>query len=252
MQVVVAGGTGFIGGSLVRALARQGARVSVITRDPGRMQRHLPVGVLALGWSDDEEVTWRRAVTDADAVVNLCGAPIAGRRWTPAVRDELRASRIGPTRRLVEAMAAAPRDRVFLSGSAVGYYGDRGDAALPESAPPSTCFLGDLCVEWEAVATEAERAGARVVLLRTGVVLGKRGGILTRLTPPFRLFMGGALGAGRQWMPWVHLDDEVGMIQWALGTPELRGPLNLVAPNPVRMREFAAALGKALHRPALA
>ena len=252
MQVVVAGGTGFIGRPLVRALVRGGARVSVITRDPARMQRHLPVGVLALGWTDSEEGSWRRVITEADAVINLCGAPIAAQRWTPAYRDELRASRVGPTRQLVQAMEDAPRERAFLSGSAVGYYGDRGDAALPESAPPAKDFLGELCVEWEAVAQEAERSGARVVLLRTGVVLGKGGGILERMSLPFRWFVGGSLGSGRQWVPWIHLEDVIGMVHWALDNRDVRGPLNLVAPNPVRMREFAGALGKAMHRPALA
>jgi hypothetical protein len=185
-------------------------------------------------------------------VVNLAGEPIAGKRWTRAQKTRLRSSRIDTTRTIVQAIADAQRKpRLLLNASAVGYYGPRGDEEVSETEPPGNDFLAGLCREWEAEALRAEPHGVAVVRLRTGIVLGKGGGALAKMIPPFKLFVGGPLGSGRQWMPWIHLDDEVGLIEHLLA-PGAGGTVNATAPEPARMKEFCAALGNALGRPSWA
>jgi uncharacterized protein (TIGR01777 family) len=253
LQIVVAGATGFIGRSLCGALADGGHRVVALARDPAKASGVLPAGTQIIAWDLKKPGEWHRAVGESEAVVNLAGESIAAQRWTPAFKQRLVSSRIETTRAIVEAIRAAARPGICLvNASAVGYYGDRGDAVVTEQTPPANTFLGQLSVDWEGEALQAERAGARVVLLRIGIVLGEGGGALEKMVTPFRLFIGGPLGSGRQWFPWIHRDDVVGMIVWALENPQVRGPLNVTAPNPVTMREFARTLGRVLRRPSFA
>ena len=246
MRVAVTGATGFIGRELCAELVRDGHRVVALTRDPRRAQAALP-GALVANWGDPAA-----ALPPVDGVVNLAGESVAG-RWSEEKKRRLRESRIAGTRRLVEAIASAvERPTVLVSASAVGYYGDRGEETLTEASGPGRDFLAQLCQEWEAEAQSAEALGLRVARLRLGVVLDRDGGALSQMLTLFRLGAGGPLGSGRQWFPWVHRADVVGLCRFALETAEASGPINAVAPHLVRNSEFARALGQALHRPALA
>ncbi len=245
MKALVTGATGFLGGALLRRL--EGPRV--LSRDPARAAAAL--GVEAFPWEAEGGPPPAAAFEGVDTVFHLAGEPVAGGRWTPERKARIRDSRVKGTRNLVEGMRGLKvRPKVLVSGSAVGYYGDRGDEILDEAAPPGTGFLASVCRDWEAAALEAEPLGVRVVLLRTGLVLGK-GGALARMLLPFRLGLGGRLGDGRQWMPWIHVEDHVGLMLLAAGNPALRGPLNGAAPGVCTNREFTGALGRVLHRPTL-
>lgn len=254
MKLVVAGGTGFIGTALLETLARQGHALVLLTRSPSTARAP---GATALFWQPGSPGAWENvlpeALDGADGVINLAGEPIAGKRWSEAQKQRLRASRLEPTRALVGAIGKLKRKPGFLlNASAVGYYGPRGGEAVTEADGPGGDFLAGLCRDWEAEAMKAEAHGLRVVRLRTGVVLGNGGGALAKMAPPFRFYIGGPLGSGAQWMPWIHLEDEVGLIRFLSENPAARGAVNATAPNPVTMKEFAKALGKALHRPAWA
>jgi uncharacterized protein (TIGR01777 family) len=240
MRVLVTGGTGFIGAALCHALTGAGHAVTVVTRDPAH------AGGSAITW---EHVS--AAVRESDALVNLAGEPLGSRRGDAQQKELIRDSRVGSTRRLVDAVAtAAPRPKVLVSASAVGYYGPRGDEVLDESAGPGAGFLADVCRAWEQEALRAEDLGLRVVRLRLGVVLAADGGALARMLPPFRAFLGGPVGSGRQWMSWIHRDDVTGLVVAALANDGYRGPVNATAPQPVANRDFASMLGRALARPA--
>ncbi|MBI2756630.1 MAG: TIGR01777 family protein [Chloroflexi bacterium] len=250
MQVVIAGGSGFIGVHLARSLAATGHQVVILSRSGG-----VPPGGAAerVRW-DPGDVTgpWASAVAGADAVVNLAGTSIANGRWTPARKALLRSSRLAATNALVRAIERAPqgrRPRVLVSASAIGFYGDRGAEVLTERSQPGADFLAALCQEWEGAARGAERLGVRVALLRTGIVLDRDGGALPRMLLPFRLLAGGPLGSGTQWTSWIHVDDEVGILRHAIEQDSASGPLNATAPNPVTMRDMAASIGRALGRP---
>ncbi len=247
MRIVLTGGTGLIGAHLVRSLGSQGHELTLLTRDPARA----PSGVQAVAWQPLEGPPPAAALSGVDAVVHLAGEPIAAGRWTAARRERIEASRWTGSANLVRGLAAAePRPRVLLAGSAVGYYGDRGDESLAEAAAPGAGFLAAVAERWERESAAAEKLGVRVVYLRTGVVLAREGGALPRMAAPFRAGAGGRLGNGRQWMPWVHIDDVVGLIELALSDASLRGPLNLVAPGAATNAELTRALGRALRRPA--
>lgn len=241
--IVIAGGSGLLGAALVDALRADGHQVAVLTRRPRRIGDVL--------WSPrGAESAWTAVLGDADAVINLAGSSIAAGRWTVRRKTDIRESRLQATGALVRAIAAARQPPpVFLSASAVGVYGVRGDEPVTEETPPGADFLANVGREWEGLALEAA-ATSRVVLLRTGLVLARHGGALPQLARPFRFWMGGPMGSGQQFMPWIHLHDWVAMVQWALANPTLTGPLNLTAPFPVTNREFARALGRALKRPA--
>lgn len=243
MKVLVTGGTGFIGKSLVGDLVARGDRVTVVTRKP-EGQASARAGVTFVGPGPDLE--------PFEAVVNLAGEPLFGARWNDARKAEIRRSRIDETAKLVDAMGAcASPPRVFVNGSAIGIYGDRGEEVLPESADPGSGFLADLCAEWEATASRAQADhGIRTVNLRTGIVLGRRGGALEKMLTPFRFGLGGPIGAGKQWMSWVHLRDLSRMIVHAIEREDLSGPLNGTAPEPKTNKDFSRTLGKVLHRPA--
>ena len=252
MRVLISGATGFIGRALVPVLRQAGHSVVVWARSESRARARLGADVDVVVADGDDVEALTASLETCDAVVNLAGEPIVGRRWTAARRQLLRDSRIGVTEQLVRAIASARRrPRVLVSGSAVGYYGDRGETILDEDAAPTGDFLGRLCQDWETAARAAEALGLRVVTLRTGVVLGRDGGALGMMLPPFRLGLGGPIGSGRQYVPWIHLRDLVQVVANALIDARFSGPINAVAPAPVTGREFAKALGRTVGRPAV-
>lgn len=247
MHTLITGGTGFIGLELARRLRGDGHAVTVLTRDPERARGLLPGGTQAI---DDLS-----PLTGVDAVVNLAGENLGAQRWNAARKRAFRASRLGITQRLNAWIAALPRRPwALVSGSAIGYYGPRGDETITEDSAPGDDFSATLCRDWEAEARQAEALGLRVCTLRTGIVLGPAnaasGGALAQMLPAFKLGAGGPMGSGRQWMSWVHRDDLVDLIRWLLATGGARGAYNGTAPAPARNAEFARALGRALHRPA--
>ncbi len=249
MEIFVTGATGLVGRALCDALVRRGDRVACVTRGPLRARSVLPAGVDVVEGDPTVPGPWRERLASADAAVNLAGESVAGGRWTLRRKREIRRSRLETTRNVAAALGRAPAGRTLVSASAVGYYGDGGDAPLGEDSGPGDDFLGRLAHEWEAATLPAERAGVRVVKVRVGVVLAADGGALPRMALPFRFFAGGPLGSGRQYLPWIHIRDLVAVLLFALDTPELEGPVNAVAPDPPRQRDFARALGRALGRP---
>lgn len=253
MKIVLAGCTGFIGARLVRELALEGHEIVSLTRRPDRPDLFRAPNVRYAAWDGTDAAPVVPHLDGADAVVNLAGESIANVRWSEARKRVLAESRIGPTTAVVSAIAAASRrPKVLVNGSAVGYYGNVEEGEVTEASPPGEGFLAELCANWEAAARKASEHGVRVVLPRTGVVLGGKGGALDKMTPPFRFFVGGPIGTGRQWMPWIHLADVTGIVRFAIAREGLRGPVNAVAPDPVRMKDFCAALGAALGRPSWA
>lgn len=259
MKIIVAGGAGFLGAPLCGAWADEGHEVRVLTRDlPPLQSQHEPgtgvPGVTRVGWrpaGDPSAVT--EVLEGARVVINLAGESIGVGRWTPSRKRALVESRLEATRALAAAIRSAQTPpAVFISGSAIGYYGDRGSEKVTEDTPPGSDFLARLCADWEAEARKAaDRTGVRVVLLRTGIVLERSGGALPQMMMPFRFFAGGPLGSGRQYMSWIHRLDWIEMVRWLVDTPEISGPVNATAPHPVTNREFVRALGRAIHRPAL-
>ena len=253
MRVLITGASGFVGRALTRALAERGDEAIALTRDPERARAALPALSAAYAWRPLDEPAPAEALAGAPAVVNLMGESVAG-RWTPRKKRAILESRETGTRNLAAGMRSAANvgaaPRTLLSASALGYYGDRGDETLSEAAAPGEGFLADVCVRWEEAVLEAESDGVRVALLRTGHVLGRGGGMLAPLSRLARLGLSGPLASGRQWWPWAHLDDVVGVILHALDAEGLRGPVNVCTPAPARQRDFARALGKVLRRPA--
>ncbi len=284
MRVFVTGGTGLIGRRLVRRLAARGDPVVVLTRDRPRAEAALaglaePALTIVKGDPASTGI-WRESVAGCDAVVNLAGEPIFGRRWNDAVKEKIRSSRVEGTRNVVGAIGLAPAGRrppVLVNASAIGYYGtgqppavrsepvpipgSRGssgsreaaaaeaDRRLTEHSHPGTDFLAQVCVAWEDAARAATAHGTRVVVVRTGVVLAPEGGALAQMVPAFKLYLGGPAGDGEQWFSWVHVDDVVGLILHALDVAAVRGPVNATGPEPVRMKDFARDLGRILGRP---
>ena len=245
MRILLTGGTGLIGRHLCHLWRAQGHEVWVWSRRPQAVPAICGAGVQGVAELvelDDQPL---------DAVVNLAGAPIADRPWTAARRQELWDSRVTLTEQLVDWLARrAQRPAVLVSGSATGWYGDGGEQRLDETSPPADQgFAARLCGAWEDAACRAEALGVRVVRVRTAPVLAREGGMLPRLLPLFRLGLGGPQGNGRQWMPWIHLHDEIALIDFLVSHPDARGPYNACAPQAVRNRDFAHALGRALHRP---
>jgi len=251
MKIVIAGGSGFLGGALTRALTNDGHDVAILTRQtPARLPPQ--PRVTHVSWDPNgRSGPWAAAIESADAVVNLSGESIAAKRWSAAQKQKLRDSRLLATRSITTAIREAARaPTVLVSGSAVGYYGDRADETLTETSPPGHDFLAELAKDWEAAANEAVNV-TRVALIRTGIVLDRRGGALPKMLPPFQMFAGGPLGSGKQYMPWIHTDDWVRLLAWTITAEGARGPLNATSPRPVTNREFSSALGHALKRPSV-
>ena len=250
MRVIVTGGTGFIGSALCRELITAGHQPVVLTRDPDGARRKLGTGIEASLWEPAQSGEWQHALDGVEAVVNLAGESIAGRRWSEGHKAAIRDSRVEGTRSLVAAIGRAERQpTVLVSASATGYYGPRGDEPVSESDPPGGDFLARVCRDWESEARAAEALGVRVAVVRTGVVLGPGGGALSKLLPPFKMFVGGPLGSGRQGFPWVHLTDVVGIYIRAIQSPDVSGPLNATGPEPLTNREFSERLARVLGRP---
>ncbi len=251
MNLVVTGGSGFVGARLLAQLERENHSLTVLSRKPAAYPGSKQVRWIS--WDAHTPASWQEAVDGADGVIHLAGEPIAGKRWSAEQKSLLRQSRIGSTGLIVNALAMANRKPGFLiNASAIGYYGPRGDETLTEESAPGSGFLSELCAAWEAQASKAKNLGVRVVLLRTGIVLGKGKGALAKMVPPFKYFIGGRLGSGKQWFPWIHLEDEVGLIKFLIENDRAEGAFNLTAPNPVTMDEFCKVLGKVLHRPSWA
>ena len=255
MRIGITGATGLIGGALASELAGRGHEVVALSRRSG-VPGGLPAGVRSERWNpggDGTDSGLAGVLEELDALVHLAGEPV-GKRWTAARKRAIRESRVGGTKTLVAALSAAPRRPArLLAASAVGYYGPRGDEELDEDAPPGSDFLAEVCTEWEDASAGARRAEVETVLMRIGVVLSPRGGALATMLPPFRMGVGGRLGSGRQWMPWIHLDDVTAAMVHLLEAPagSLDPVYNLTAPNPVTNADFTRALGKALRRPTI-
>ncbi len=244
MRVAIVGATGLIGRKVVDALVARGDEVVALVRRDGDVP-----GARTVRWDPAAGDVPAGALDGCEGVVNLAGSTI-GRRWNDDVKRDIVASRLETTDRLVAAIGS-DGPRVLVNASAVGYYGNR-EEEVDETSSPGAGFLADVCRRWEASARAAEAEGVRVVLVRSGIVLDAHGGALEQMLPPFKLGLGGPVAGGRQWLPWIHIDDEVGLIVRALDDPELAGPLNAVAPGITRQGEFAKALGHAVHRPAVA
>lgn len=243
MRVAIAGSSGVIGTALVRQLRQAGHEVL-------RLVRGRPRGPDERAWDPAAATMDAGTLEGIDAVVNLCGAAMADRRWSGEVKQAIRDSRIVPTEVLATAVAEH-RVPVLVNASAVGYYGDTGDREVDETASPGAGFLAQVCRDWEAATAAAQRAGARVVRVRTGLVISPSGGLMGQLKPLFALGLGARLGTGAQYMPWISLDDEVGAIRFALEHDEVSGPVNLSGPDPVTNEEFTKAVGEAMQRPTL-
>ncbi len=247
MNVTISGASGFIGRRLLKVLGGAGHSLHVLSRHAGT---NLPNGVRLSVWDPVNGTPPRESVENADVVIHLTGEPVA-HRWNAEIKRRIRDSRVAGTRHLVEAVAALPRrPAALISASGVGYYGSRGDETLEESSPAGKDFLAEVCVAWEREAQAAETLGMRVAVIRIGMVLDSRGGALQRMLPAFRLGVGGRLGSGRQWVSWIHLNDLVDLFRYVVETP-VQGPLNGVAPEPVRNIEFTRQLAMALKRPAI-
>jgi uncharacterized protein (TIGR01777 family) len=250
MRIAISGATGLIGTRLVEELKARGDEVTLLSRSPERAREAL--GVEAVAWDPEGGPAPMAALSGRDAVVHLAGENVA-QRWDDGSRRRIRSSRETGTRNLVSGLRAAdPRPAVLVSSSAAGYYGSHGDEEVDERTPAGDDFLAEVCVAWEREADAATGLGLRVVRIRTGVVLDRSGGALAKMLIPFTLGMGGPVAGGNQYMPWIHVDDVVGMYLAALASTDWSGPINASAPTPVTNKEFSRALGRALHRPAVA
>ena len=249
MKFFITGGTGFVGTSLSKQLAQMGHEISILTRSAKPRSGSDPAVTFVQG-DPNAPGPWMEMLTAHDVVINLAGASV-NLRWTEENKKIIRNSRVLTTQHIVEALAAAPnrQTKLLLSTSAIGYFGDRGDAELTDTSPPGQDFLGQLAQEWEAAALKAQDLGVRVAITRFGVVLGRGGGFLEKLVPVFKTYLGGPVGSGRQWFSWIDQSDQIRAFLFVLDNPNLQGPINFTAPQPVRNAELAKALGQVLNRP---
>jgi uncharacterized protein (TIGR01777 family) len=249
-RILITGATGFIGRALCRELHGE-YEIVALSRDATRAAGSIGEYARVLEWDARTAGVWAAHADGAHAIVNLAGENIAQGRWTQAKMDSLMQSRTNGANAIVDAVAGARhKPAVVIQGSAVGYYGSRGDEILNEDAPPGVTFLADVCRRAESIVARVEKGGVRYVAARSGVVLGRHGGALPKLMRPFRLFVGGHVGSGKQWLSWISLADEVRAIRFLMENPNLRGAFNVTAPHPVTMRQFVRILGRVLHRPA--
>jgi len=252
MHILITAGTGTIGRRLVQHLIQHGHLVTVVSRQPYK-PASLPAMINFARWDGTSVEGWGHLVEEVDAIVNLAGAGIADARWSEERKKELFDSRVNAGKAIVEAVRAAEnKPKVLIQASAVGYYGPQQDEIITEATGPANDFLAALCQQWEASSQPVEDMGVRRVIIRSGVVLDMKGGALPRMVMPFRFFAGGPVGSGRQWFSWVHHHDEVNAIRFLIENDSARGPVNLTAPNPLKNRDFAKALGRVMKRPALA
>lgn len=249
MRVIITGGSGLIGRALVDSLVAHDHLPVVVSRNPDRISG-LPAGAETAGWDAADAARFAEIAAGADAVVHLAGESIASGRWTDERKRRILDSRVRSTTAVAEALGRGDEaPGILLQGSAVGYYGPSGDEEVDETGAPGDDFLAEVCVAWEEASAGVEERGVRRAVLRTGVVLGRAGGALPRMALPFKLFGGGPVGSGDQWLPWIHLADEVGAIRFLLEHAEARGPFNLTAPEPVTNAQLGKALGRVLGRP---
>ena len=249
MKIVVAGATGFVGKALTEKLSGSGHEVFVLTRSVQEVVRETG-GKTLVPWDGKTSGDWAAYLDGADAVINLAGENIAAQRWTAARKQEIVSSRVDATRVIVKAIGQArKKPAILINASAVGYYGNVPDLELTEASGRGEGFLAETCEQWESEARKAEPLGVRVILARLGPVLGEKGGMLSKMIPPFRFFMGVLPGTGRQWIPWVHRDDVINIFLFMLEHPELSGPVHVTGPIPMTMSEFCSALAKVLDRP---
>ena len=247
MKITISGASGLIGRRLLKTLAADGHTLQVLSRHAGT---NMPGGVRVAAWDPARGEPPMEALQDADAVIHLAGEPVA-QRWSSDAKRRIRDSRVAGTTNMVRAFSKLPHaPPILISASAIGYYGLRGEELLTESSAPGSGFLAEVCVAWEKAAQDAEKLAVRVVRVRTGIVLDQRGGALAKMLPPFKMGVGGKLGNGRQWMSWIHAEDLVGMLRFALNN-QVSGPMNGVSPNPVTNSDFTSALASVLKRPAL-
>jgi uncharacterized protein len=252
MRVIITGGTGMIGRLLGASLVDDGHEAIALSRDPQRHQRQVPEGVQLVTWDAQSAQGWGELADGADAIVNLVGENLSARLWSPAQKRRIRESRLNGGKAIVEAIRQAKRKpKVVIQASGVNYYGSCGDEIITEDHPAGSDFLSQVCVDWEGSTAEVEEMGVRRAMIRSGVVLDKEEGALPRFLLQFRLFAGGPLGSGRQWLSWIHPNDEINAIRFLIDHQEANGPFNLASPNPKTNREFGKAIGRVLHRPAL-
>ncbi len=250
MTILIAGGTGFLGAPLVESLASAGHRVIILSRNAGAAVKRLGRDVEIQEWDPPAPGRWASQAARADAVINLVGEPLDAKRWTAKQKERIALSRVDVTRALVQALGEGrQKPATLINASAVGYYDHSGEDTVTENSSQGKGFLADVCGRWEAEALKAKEYGVRTVLLRTGVVMSAGGGVLKRMVPPFRFFVGGPIGSGDQWVPWVHRADLIGVVHFVLSHPDLAGPINVVAPEAVSMRQLCEALGRFLRRP---
>jgi uncharacterized protein (TIGR01777 family) len=248
MKILITGGTGFVGTQLTSRLIKDNHEVTILSRSAKR-SGETPRGMSYLQGDPTQKGSWQEAIKNHDAAINLAGASIFA-KWTEEHKKTIRESRVSTTRNIVEGIASHPQKQfAFFSTSAVGYYGFCGDEELTEESPHGDDFLARIASEWEGEALKAKEKGARVVITRFGIVMGEKGGALGQMIPLFKKFIGGPIGSGRQWFSWVHIKDLAEAFTFLLKHPEISGPVNVCSPNPVRNKDLAKALGRALHRP---
>jgi len=248
-RILLTGATGFIGTLLRDQLLKEGHLLTIVTRNPLRIRGEQAKNQKFISW---EKESLLEGVRNQDVIIHLAGESIAGKRWNDEIKKRIYDSRIQTTRKLVQAISSVGKDQrpgLFISASAVGIYGDRGDTVLTESSSHGSDFLSQVCIDWEAESRKAEDLGVRVANPRIGIVLGDGGGVLDKMLLAFKLFAGGPVGSGRQYLPWIHILDVCRGLRFPMENESLSGPYNLCAPEPVTMKEFAAAMGHVLHRP---
>lgn len=250
MRVIITGGTGLIGSALARSLSSDGHEVIVLTRNP-RPLPHLPPSIQQVKWDATSAAGWEDLADGAEAIVNLAGEGLADGRWSEERKKRIYASRINAGKAVVEAVTAATtKPKVVIQSSAVGIYGPRQDEVITEDSDPGSDFLAQLCFDWEASTEPVESLGVRRAIIRSGIVLSNEGGAWPRIVLPFKLFVGGPIGSGKQYWPWLHLDDEIGAIRFLLEQEATSGVFNLCTPTPLTNQEFAQKLGEVMGRPA--